>query len=419
MPRARAVDDSRSSVKADARDSSLLAGWRTSDDVALATAGDSTGLHLLLAEARNGYQWRTLATLSEPGMDTDQWIGNACLTGTADRVVAVYAPRHFTNRPALFARGGFAAVIDVRDGTVTKLKEQVALAYFNPGCGAGDAVALTQGADDEHRTSRLLRVDTPRGKVTAATVLPGDVGSAVPYRNGLVAAKGGALVSISPTGSVKTLAKTAGVPFDLRVDGQNGITFAELAGQRMTVRYYHDGDTRTLATADLGGLSVQAGRGGKVFLVGEPDEVRALPGDVKVVNGPTGGTISNRGELVVKSAARRGLRSGPRTDPRDTGISGVSTGAATEPIDVAAQVPATKAELSFEVAVEARTAAEIDTGATMNPRLAKVTRQGLSTTAADSPVYPGHTCSVRSTTRPYRPASRTGGRWSGQWINSS
>ena len=53
-----------------------------------------------------------MATLSEPGFDVDQWIGNACLTGSGRRLVVVYGPRTFTNRADLFDRGGFTAVVD-------------------------------------------------------------------------------------------------------------------------------------------------------------------------------------------------------------------------------------------------------------------------------------------------------------------
>ena len=93
-----------------------------STDRAWTTAGDADGFHLLVADAADGYRWRTAATLSEPGVETDQWIGNACVTGSGRRAVVVYAPRTFTNREALFDRGGFTAVVDLRHGVVRKLR---------------------------------------------------------------------------------------------------------------------------------------------------------------------------------------------------------------------------------------------------------------------------------------------------------
>ncbi|WIY00974.1 hypothetical protein QRX60_44175 [Amycolatopsis mongoliensis] len=69
---------------------------------------------MLAADSADGYAWRTVATLSEPGVETDQWIGNMCLTGSGRRAVVVYAPRHFTNREYLAERGGFTAVVDLK-----------------------------------------------------------------------------------------------------------------------------------------------------------------------------------------------------------------------------------------------------------------------------------------------------------------
>src|SRR5690349_24634417 len=62
------------------RDRVLPAGWRTSRDLAWTTDGDATGFHLLVADAASGYTWRTAATLAEPWLETDRWLGNACLT---------------------------------------------------------------------------------------------------------------------------------------------------------------------------------------------------------------------------------------------------------------------------------------------------------------------------------------------------
>ena len=52
--------------------------------------------------------------------------------------VAVYAPREFTNDQTMFARRALAAVANLDTGGVTKLPEPVSLAYYDPGCGAGE-----------------------------------------------------------------------------------------------------------------------------------------------------------------------------------------------------------------------------------------------------------------------------------------
>src|SRR4051795_3701413 len=77
------------------RDTLLSTAWKTSADVAWTTSGDAVGFHLLMADAQDGYAWPTGASVSAPGIETDQWVGNACVTGSGRRAVLVYAPRHF------------------------------------------------------------------------------------------------------------------------------------------------------------------------------------------------------------------------------------------------------------------------------------------------------------------------------------
>ena len=77
---AKAADPS--TVPPDQRDNVLPGGWRTSRDLMWTTDGDATGFHLLVADSATGYGWRTAATLAEPWIETDRWIGNACLTGS-------------------------------------------------------------------------------------------------------------------------------------------------------------------------------------------------------------------------------------------------------------------------------------------------------------------------------------------------
>ncbi|WP_062436276.1 golvesin C-terminal-like domain-containing protein [Herbidospora daliensis] len=381
-----------SAVQPELRDRVLGAGWRTSSDLALAATGDATGFHVLTATAATGYQWRTVATLSEPGMDTDQWIGNACLTGSGGRIVAVYAPRHFTNRPWLFARGAFAAVIDVRTGAVTKLKDQVTLAYFNPGCGAGDTVALTQGVSDRQGTTRLLTVDAATNRVTRAVVAEGQLTSAVPVGGTLVAAHGTALVEVGGGGALRQLADTGSVPFDLRATADGGVAFATRDGASVRVRQHLAGQTRELASGPLGELSVRSGTNGRVFLVGRADRTEALPPGVSVLDAPASAAVSSEGGLAITAAARRGLRSGPLTSAQGDDRRGGSPGRPdAEPVDITAQVVATRADVGFDVLPDAA-----PPGRVANPRLALALRPAgtAATSAVTGTVDQGYTCAV-------------------------
>ncbi|MEU8319712.1 SGNH/GDSL hydrolase family protein [Nonomuraea sp. NPDC048881] len=380
----------------------LPSGWESSEDVAYAATGDSTGFHILIAEARNGYQWRTLTTLSEPGMDTDQWVGNACLTGDGDSAIAIYAPRHFTNRAELFARGAFAAVVDVKTGQVTKLYDQVSMAYFNPGCGAGEKAVLTQAAVEGHTSSRLLMIDAKDKKVTRTVVQSGQLTSAVPYGEEIVAASGNGLVAISGTGKRRILARTGSLPFDIRVDASGGVAYAEQVEGQVTVSYL-DGPhskPRTVAKGPLGGLGVQSGLGGQLFLLGDENvKVTALPTGMTRINARPEGQISTGGEMVVRSASRHGLKPGEPGDPRDKSIRGVSGDAAEpEDLDISARVAATGADLSFEVAPHELVTPRGHTGSIPNQQLLKAfaTQKGASglTAAGDSTVDTGYTCAV-------------------------
>ncbi|MFF3420200.1 hypothetical protein ACFYW9_36870 [Streptomyces sp. NPDC002698] len=130
--------DRPAAVPADRRSDVLGKDYGKSSDRAFTTSGDGTGFHVLVADEKQGYAWKTAATLSEPGFDTDTWIGNACLTESGKYAAVAYAPRTFTNDPELMTRGAFTAVVDLTDGQVTKLPFQATLGYFSPGCGQGE-----------------------------------------------------------------------------------------------------------------------------------------------------------------------------------------------------------------------------------------------------------------------------------------
>ncbi|MFE9446644.1 hypothetical protein ACFYO2_49100 [Streptomyces sp. NPDC006602] len=192
-----------------------------------------TGFHLLVADENNGYAWKTAATLSEPGFDTDSWIGNACLTASGKRAAVAYAP---TNKPELMARGAFAALVDLTTGTVTKLPFQASLAYFSPGCGNGEQAVFTQlsyESDAEQRT-RLLTVDAATGKTGTPATYPGQVISAVPTKNGIVAAHGNRLVTTAAKGRLTEITRTESVPFQLTVDASGGVAYIDRAKSKTT-----------------------------------------------------------------------------------------------------------------------------------------------------------------------------------------
>lgn len=205
-------------------------GWHGSADRIWTTTGDAQGLHVLTATQSSGYAWKTAASLKEPGFDADAWIGNACVTGSGKRAVVVYAPRTFTNKPQLMARGGFTAVVELDTGKVTKLAVQTSLSYYNPGCGTGETAVLTQSPGEDKQATRLLRLDTQTGKLSRAIQTAGQVTSAAPTKDGsIVAAAGAELVKVTDSGARTTLARTDSVPYRITPDGDGGVVFLDAA----------------------------------------------------------------------------------------------------------------------------------------------------------------------------------------------
>lgn len=169
------------------RAATLGKNYRASNDIAWTTSGDGTGFHLLTGAEKDGYRWRTAASLSETGFDTDTWIGNACVTESGKHAAVAYAPRTFTNKPEMMSRGAFTAVVDLETGRITKLPFQATLGYFSPGCGHGEDAVFTALTDDTAKSpkSRLVTVTAATGKVKSKVSVAGQVTSAIPVRGAL------------------------------------------------------------------------------------------------------------------------------------------------------------------------------------------------------------------------------------------
>ncbi|WP_240135559.1 golvesin C-terminal-like domain-containing protein [Streptomyces sp. MUM 178J] len=288
-------------------------------DRALTTSGDGTGFHLLTAEGGAGYEWKTAATLSEPGFEAGTWIGNACVTGSGKRAAVAYAPRTFTNKPELMVRGAFAAVVDLESGNVKKLPFQASLAYFSPGCGAGEEVVFTQLSHDgdAEQQTRLISVDAATGRAAEPVAYPGQVTSAVPVKDGIVAAHGSRVVKAGANGKLTQVARTTSVPFQLTVDADGGITYidrtrADSSGRKSIsfARHLASGQLRernavpvTVASGRLTDWDLASTAEGTVFITGKAKTNGRLPKRVKNPGGiAKGARLSTRGQAAVTTA---------------------------------------------------------------------------------------------------------------------
>ncbi|GCD99630.1 golvesin C-terminal-like domain-containing protein [Embleya hyalina] len=368
---------SGTAANAGERKSATPAAPAGSQDRAWTTTGDADGFHVMVADAKDQYGWRTAASLSEPGFDTDTWIGNACVTGSGQRAVVVYAPRTFTNKPQLMARGGFTAIVDLASGQVTKLDLQASLSYYNPGCGVDEGAILTQSPGEDKTSTRLVRVDAATGALSPAVETKGQVTSAVPAKDGsIVAADGGALVKIEANGASTRLAATRGVPFRLTADRDGGVVYLDkltapqaksAAAERLTATQIRKPEPKKtkpteLAAGPLAETGLARDAAGTVYVTGPvkqtadklPDVVRLLP------TAPKDAKVGTRGESVLTRTAW--------ADGKDTRID-PDEAVAVRPVSIDLTVRATGRTASAVVDPAAKPGPNIVQGKDRSPKL--------------------------------------------------
>ncbi|MFG3213820.1 golvesin C-terminal-like domain-containing protein [Streptomyces tendae] len=272
-------------------------GYGSSTDTAFTTTGDGTGFHLLVADESDGYGWKTAASLSEPGFEADTWIGNACLTESGKRAAVAYAPRTFTNKPGLMARGAFSAIVDLESGEVTKLPFQASLAYFSPGCGSGEQAVFTQLSyeEDAKQQTRLISVDAESGEAAKPLTYPGQVTSAVPTKDGVVAAHGNRVVRAGSKSKLTEITRTRTVPFQLTVDAADGLTYIDRtennSSRKASTSYAQhlkagqlkerDAVANTVASGELTAWDLASSADGTIYVTGKAKNNGTLPKTVK------------------------------------------------------------------------------------------------------------------------------------------
>ncbi|MHC0431130.1 SGNH/GDSL hydrolase family protein [Streptomyces sp. O3] len=338
-------------------------GWKSSKDRAVTSAADSKGLRILTADSSKAYGWKTAATLSEPGMGAGMWIGNECSID-ADHTAAVYAPRTFTNKPDLMQGGAFTAIVNVKTGAVVKLPFTASLAYFDPSCNPDTRTAAFTAFREGK--SRLITVDTS-GKVVDDTTAKGQVTSAVPVSDGVVAARGSRLVHIKrKSGKVKNLADTEKAPFQIHAVGGGKVAFLDRKGSKTAhakLWQKGKGSPKDIATGKLGELSLKQGGTGRVFLTGKPTSSPKTKGTgiTALDDVPADADVSSHGRLAVDPVLSPGVRAGlerlkgtgpgkarmPEPAPRRKGAPDPQTGS--EPLTVTSTAVKTGKKLTQPV----------------------------------------------------------------------
>ncbi|MFJ8728652.1 Tat pathway signal protein [Streptomyces bauhiniae] len=388
------------------RDAVLGKGWKASADRAVTTAADSDGLHLLVAESDTGYGWRTAAVLSEPQLPADLWIGNQCVMDDHHAAV-VYAPRTFTNKPDLMMGGAFTAIVNLDDGSVTKLPVTASLAYFDPSCNPATHTAVFTALRDTR--TRLVTVDS-KGATVADTTARGEITSAVPVEHGVIAAAGNQLVRVDGKGKVAELAATEHPPYGIRVMRDGSVDYLDRSdGDHVRVRTYAHGKKATVASGDLAAMSLRQGTDGTVYLTGKASHDGGLTASgIKALNISPDADVSTRGRLAVDpvlspavlagvdhiKAAGRGFTRTATTEP----AAETTPGRTSHALTITGTVPGTGRHTHHKIAEPGSTA-----GGRPSPALTGASKPQVSTitaltTAADpranDPVDSDRWCSV-------------------------
>ncbi|MFD7480484.1 SGNH/GDSL hydrolase family protein [Streptomyces sp. NPDC059837] len=292
----------------------LGTGWKTSKDRAVTSAADTDGLKILVADSAKAYAWKTVASLSEPTVSADTWIGNQCVMD-ADHIAAVYAPRSFTNEPDLMQGGAFAAIVDTTTGQVVKLPFTASLAYFDPSCNTvTHTAAFTAFRDmnDPAKTkTRVVTVNTA-GRTIGSAATAGEITSAVPVKDGSIGGRGHALVHIDRAGKVTTLATADSVPFDIRPTANGHVAFLDHKGDSTAHAklWPGSGEPSVIASGKLGDVDLRQGAEGRVFLTGEPSATHLKDTDVTLLDAPADTDVSTLGRLAVDPVLTPGVRRG-------------------------------------------------------------------------------------------------------------
>nr|WP_275424897.1 Tat pathway signal protein [Streptomyces sp. SID13726] len=210
----------------------------------------------------------------------------------------VYAPRTFTNKPDLMMGGAFTAVVNLDDGGVTKLPFTASLAYFDPTCNPATHTAAFTALRDTK--TRLVTVDT-KGATVADTTAKGEITSAVPTGDGVIAAAGNRLVHVDRKGRTTALTATRHAPYGIRVAADGTVGYLDRTGDTdADVQTFAHGRKSTVASGRLTAMNLRQGTDGKVYLTGKATRGKGFAASgIKALDVAPDAEVSTRGRLAV------------------------------------------------------------------------------------------------------------------------
>lgn len=201
----------------------------------------------------------TVATLSEPGFETEVWEGYGCVDPGLARAVVSYSPVEWANAGASRGLRAMTAVVDIDSGTVIRLPTRVRQQPHAVECDGNGRAVLS---DFDGTLTTVSMVDIGTGAVALAGQLQGQVSRVHPFGSSLLGVSlDGAVIVPEGDATQATTVPLEGLVTDIVV-GDDG-SFHALTAQ----------GTDAVFASYEGGALVQA------TVVGEAGDVALFPGE--------------------------------------------------------------------------------------------------------------------------------------------
>ncbi|WP_157981591.1 SGNH/GDSL hydrolase family protein [Protaetiibacter intestinalis] len=309
-PELREVDAANGIAWGD-REAVLGRQWADSSDQVSVVVGGREGLAVLHADEAHGYAWNELTSLPTNDPDADLWISNSCVTSSGRYMAVVYGPRTITNSEEGFGFGATAAIVDLSSGAVRELGTGYSIAYFNPGCGAGDTFTLSADAPGTGGTL-IAAIEASSGRVINQTSVNSQATSAVSDEVGTIyAVSDGGIIGVPAGEKARRVSSTSGITYDLSIDATDRLGYVAYDGTTASAYILPLAKTTKptrIATGPVTELGIRSAQGGGFYLLG--GGVKRTLADDSVKSLPTGrpnSVVSSTGKLVVTSVKPAGI----------------------------------------------------------------------------------------------------------------
>jgi len=299
-------------------------------DLVVTTNSTANGLEVLVSQPHQRWVPQRVAVLQPGGYDEDDWISNSCISGSGRFAAVVMGPRQATNIPAALDRGGVAYAVDLANGAVRPLINGVSLYYHSPGCGTGNVAAFVRYLDVDQAATEVYTGDLSTGVVTKALSQHGQLTSAVPVGDAIVAVQGAEVVRLV-AGERRSIAAVDGQAFELRPNDVGSVDFQVHHGEHRPseIRRFMSGEARIVATGPADRLRLFGGRNGRNTIVGAEGEAveRPVEGSMRRLRAPEAWVddVSFDGSVIVQPGSGLTERRAVRFGDAETGATVATT----------------------------------------------------------------------------------------------